>query len=87
MVDVGHKKPTHRVAVAESRVKLAPETRQVLATGTAKKGDVLATARLAGILAAKKTAELIPLCHTIPLSHVSIDVSLTDYGARVVARS
>ena len=74
MVDVGDKAVSARVAVASVSVRMKPETLK-LATGGAKKGDVLAAARIAGIQAAKRTGELIPLCHPLPLDSVSIDIT------------
>jgi cyclic pyranopterin phosphate synthase len=76
MVDVGGKQPTERRAVARALVRMSPETARVLAAGDAPKGDVLGTARIAGIQAAKRTAELIPLCHTIPLSFVGVEAEV-----------
>lgn len=73
MVDVSAKEVTHRVARAEGFVTMAAETLALIETGTAKKGDVLATARIAGIMAAKKTAELIPLCHPLPITKATVD--------------
>jgi cyclic pyranopterin phosphate synthase len=73
MVDVGDKPVTARSAVARAVVRMAPETAAAVAAGDAPKGDVLATARIAGILAAKRTGELIPLCHPIGLDHVDVD--------------
>ncbi len=75
MVDVGAKPVTERRAVAAGRVLMAPDTLAMVTAGTAKKGDVLAVARLAGIMAAKKTADLIPLCHPMALSAVDLDLS------------
>ena len=74
MVDVGDKTPTKRAAIATGRISMRPETLNLVMSGTNKKGDVLAVARVAGIMAAKKTAELIPLCH--PLSTTRIDIVL-----------
>jgi cyclic pyranopterin monophosphate synthase len=76
MVDVGDKPSTHRVAVAEGRIEMQPETLALVAQGTAKKGDVLGVARLAGIQGAKRTSELIPLCHPLALTHVSVEFEL-----------
>jgi cyclic pyranopterin phosphate synthase len=73
MVDVGAKPETERIAVAEGRITMSAEAFAALLKGNAKKGDVLGTARLAGIMAAKKTAELIPLCHALALSQVTVD--------------
>ena len=72
MVDVADKQPTQRRAVARAKLRMTPETARAVAVGDAPKGDVLGTARIAGIQAAKRTAELIPLCHTIPLSFVGV---------------
>jgi len=76
MVDVASKQPTLRRAVARAQLRMAPETARAVAAGDAPKGDVLGTARIAGIQAAKRTAELIPLCHTIPLSFVGVDATV-----------
>ena len=78
MVDVGDKDVTSRTARAEGFVAMAPATLALVTTGTAKKGDVLATARIAGIMAAKRTHELIPLCHPLLLTKVSVDLVPTD---------
>ena len=72
MVDVSDKAVTSRTAIAEGFVAMRPETLDMILTGTAPKGDVLATARLAGIMGAKKTSELIPLCHPLPLTQVTV---------------
>ena len=74
MVDVGDKAITDRIAVAACHVKMLPETFAVITEGRAKKGDVLGVARLAGIMAAKRTADLIPLCHPLPITKVSVDL-------------
>ncbi|MER9866776.1 cyclic pyranopterin monophosphate synthase MoaC [Mesorhizobium sp. M0136] len=74
MVDVGDKAETVRTAVAEGFVAMRPETLDVILAGDAKKGDVLGTARIAGIMAAKKTHELIPLCHPLLLTRISVDI-------------
>jgi cyclic pyranopterin phosphate synthase len=78
MVDVGAKAVTERVAVAEGVVHLLPATLALIRSGTAPKGDVLAVTRIAGIMAAKKTSELIPLCHPLVLTSVKVDVTLHD---------
>ncbi|MHA1524022.1 MAG: cyclic pyranopterin monophosphate synthase MoaC [Alphaproteobacteria bacterium] len=75
MVDVSDKATTTRTATAQGRVTMRPETLQLILTGAAKKGDVLATARLAGIMAAKRTHELIPLCHSLALSKVGVEIT------------
>jgi cyclic pyranopterin monophosphate synthase len=74
MVDVSGKSVTLRTATARARVAMRPETAAVIAGGTAKKGDVLGVARVAGIMAAKRTADLIPLCHPLPIDAVSVDL-------------
>ncbi len=76
MVDVGAKEDTERLAVARGEVQMKPETLALIQAGAMKKGDVLTVAQLAGIMAAKKTSELIPLCHPLPLSHIQIDLQL-----------
>jgi len=73
MVDVGGKQETHRVAVSSGVIRMQPATLQLILEGGHKKGDVLAIARIAGIMAAKRTADLVPLCHPIALTHVSIE--------------
>ncbi len=87
MVDVSEKAVTSRTAVAEGFVAMAPETLDMILDGNAPKGDVLATARLAGIMGAKKTSELIPLCHPLPLTQVVLDFtpSREPSGIRVEA--
>ena len=75
MVDVSDKPVTARVAKAEGAVVMAAETLAIISEGTAKKGDVLGVARLAGIMAAKKTADLIPLCHPLPITRVALDLT------------
>jgi cyclic pyranopterin phosphate synthase len=78
MVDVGHKEPSDRRAVARATVRMAPETIEALRRGDAPKGDVVGTARIAGIQAAKRTAELIPLCHPLPLSFVDVSAEIAE---------
>jgi cyclic pyranopterin phosphate synthase len=85
MVDVSSKDVTGREAVAEATVVMKPTTRDLLFAGGLPKGDALATARIAGIMAAKRTSELIPLCHPIALTSVSIDIAPSDYGASLRA--
>ncbi len=75
MVDVGAKPETAREATAAARVVMRPETLRMIVEGAARKGDVLGVARLAGIMAAKRTAELIPLCHPLPLTAVTLDLA------------
>ena len=74
MVDVSDKAQTARVAEAEGHVKMCPETLAIVEEGSAKKGDVIGTARLAGIMGAKRTADLIPLCHPLPVTKVAVDL-------------
>ena len=75
MVDVAAKAATHRVAIAQGRIVMNPATLSIILEGSAKKGDVLGIARIAGIMAAKRTGELIPLCHPLPLTGVTLDFS------------
>ena len=86
MVDISGKDITAREAVARGRILMTTGTRDLIAGGALKKGDALATARLAGIMAAKKTAELIPLCHPLPLSKVEIALEPVDDGYEITAR-
>lgn len=74
MVDVSEKAVTSRIAVAENHIKMNRETFEIITEGRAKKGDVLGVARLAGIMAAKRTSDLIPLCHPLPITKVSVDL-------------
>ena len=85
MVDVGGKAETQRVAVASGRVAMSDAALAAIRDGAVPKGDVLAAARIAGIMAAKKTAELIPLCHPLALDAVTVDFVLEDDGLRVTA--
>jgi cyclic pyranopterin monophosphate synthase len=86
MVDVAGKASTHRIAVAGGRIEMLPATLAIIEAGTAKKGDVLGIARIAGIQAAKKTSDLIPLCHPLALTRVAIDfISKKQYGTLVSA--
>ncbi len=87
MVDVSKKLPTERLARASGSITMAPETLRAIRENSLKKGDVLAVARVAGIMAAKRTAELIPLCHQIPLAHIEIDLTLDESlpGVRAAA--
>ena len=81
MVDVGDKAATRRRAIASGRIQMLPATRALIASGSAKKGDVLGVARLAGIMAAKKTSDLIPLCHPLALSHVALSLVVVESAA------
>ncbi len=85
MVDVGGKAITAREAIATGRITMSAEAATAIRTGAAAKGDVLAVARVAGIMAAKRTAELIPLCHPLPLTRVSIDLAADDTGITATA--
>jgi cyclic pyranopterin phosphate synthase len=76
MVDVGKKPDTLRVAIAKGEVKMSAETLALIEVGAMKKGDVLTVAQIAGVMAAKRTADLIPLCHPLPLNHINIDLEL-----------
>jgi cyclic pyranopterin phosphate synthase len=87
MVDVGAKPATAREAVAEGVIRMQPETLRLILAGGHKKGDVLAVARIAGIMAAKKTAELIPLCHPIALTRVELELTPDDRQNLVRARA
>ncbi len=86
MVDVSAKPDTMREAVAEGMISMAPEVIAAIRAGDIKKGDVLGTARIAGIMAAKQTSSLIPLCHPLPISSVSVDFDYADTGVRVETR-
>lgn len=87
MVDVGGKPDSERSAVAQGEVRMRLETLHLIQAGTLKKGDALATARVAGIMAAKQTSDLIPLCHPLPLTQVSVDIELDESlpGVRITA--
>jgi len=85
MVDVGNKNETHRIAVASGWIRMQPATLQMISEGGHKKGDVLGIARIAGIMAAKRTSDLIPLCHPIPLTHVSIEFKINTADTRIRA--
>lgn len=76
MVDVGSKPDSERIAVAAGQVKMQPDTLTLIEQGALRKGDVLTIARIAGIMAAKRTSELIPLCHPIPLNKIAVDITL-----------
>ncbi|HEX3408164.1 MAG TPA: cyclic pyranopterin monophosphate synthase MoaC, partial [Caulobacteraceae bacterium] len=86
MVDVSGKPDTAREAVAAGRVRMSPATRDLALSGGAKKGDVIAAAELAGIMAAKRTSELIPLCHPLSLAKAEVRVEAADDGLEVIAR-
>jgi cyclic pyranopterin phosphate synthase len=82
MINVGQKASTDRIAIADGQITMQPETLKLIIEGTHKKGDVLGIARIAGIMAAKKTSELIPLCHPLMLTHINVDLTpLPDKNA------
>lgn len=87
MVDVGHKPDTERTAMARGEVRMRPETLALIRQGALKKGDVLSVAQIAGVMAAKRTSELIPLCHPLPLTQILVDLELDDAlpGVRISA--
>jgi cyclic pyranopterin phosphate synthase len=87
MVDVAAKAETHRVAVAGGRIRMLPATLELVAAGGAKKGDVLGVARVAAIMAAKRTSELVPLCHPVPLTSVAVEFSLDREASAVECRA
>ncbi len=87
MVDVAAKAETHRVAVAAGRIRMLPATLALVQSGTAKKGDVLGVARVAAIQAAKRTSELIPLCHPVPLTSVAVDFTIDALSNAVECRA
>lgn len=78
MVDVGGKPDTERLAIARGEVRMKPETLGLIRAGAMKKGDVLTVAQLAGVMAAKRTADLIPLCHPLSLTHITVELALND---------
>jgi cyclic pyranopterin monophosphate synthase len=86
MVDVGEKPVTNREAVARGEITMTPAALRMIRTGRVAKGDPLQTARLAGVMAAKQTAALIPLCHPLPLSHVHVELTATRRGYAIEAR-
>lgn len=87
MVDVGSKAHTHRTALAQGRITMQPATLALIESGTAKKGDVLGIARLAGIMGAKRTADLIPLCHPIALTRVTVDLEPDSANHSILCRA
>ncbi len=87
MVDVGAKAESHRIAVAEGAIAMKPATFRLVQTGTSKKGDVLGVARIAAIQAAKRTSELIPLCHPVPLTSVAVEFKLDKKASRIACRA
>ncbi|MBP2017095.1 cyclic pyranopterin phosphate synthase [Symbiobacterium terraclitae] len=87
MVDVGAKQETERVAIARAEVRMRPETLALIQSGGVPKGDVIGVARVAGIMAAKRTGELIPLCHPLPITQASVDFAFDEAGGRVLIES
>lgn len=87
MVDVGAKAETHRIAVANGSIRMKPETLALILSGTAKKGDVLGIARIAAIMASKRTADLIPLCHPLALTRVAVDFTTDEASSTVHCRA
>jgi len=87
MVDVAAKAATHRVAIAQGRIVMNPATLSIILEGSAKKGDVLGIARIAGIMAAKKTSELIPLCHPLALTRVAVDFASDIESSSISCRA
>jgi cyclic pyranopterin phosphate synthase len=87
MVDVGHKPDTERSAMARGEVRMRLETLRLIRAGAMKKGDVLTVAQLAGVMGAKRTAELIPLCHPLPLNHIDVIITLDEElpGVQIIA--
>ncbi|MRW86162.1 cyclic pyranopterin monophosphate synthase MoaC [Pseudoduganella sp. FT26W] len=83
MVDVGAKAETHRIALASGSIRMKPETLAIILSGTAKKGDVLGIARIAAIMASKRTSDLIPLCHPLALTRVAVDFETDEANATV----
>jgi cyclic pyranopterin monophosphate synthase len=87
MVDVSNKAETERMAVAQGEVIMKPETFEIISTGLTKKGDILGVAQIAGIMAAKRTSELIPLCHPLPISEIKVELTLESSlpGVRIIS--
>jgi cyclic pyranopterin phosphate synthase len=86
MVNVGDKPNTHRIAIATGKITMLPETFKMVEVGTHKKGDVLGIARIAGIQASKRTADLIPLCHPLSLTHVSLEFQLEEKTSSITCQ-
>ena len=87
MVDVGDKPSSHRTARAEARLSASPETLDIVRTGSAKKGDVITVSEIAGVMGAKKTADLIPLCHPLPLSKINVQIEIEETCLRVTTET
>ena len=87
MVDVGAKNETHRVAIASGVIRMLPQTLAIITGGTAKKGDVLGIARIAAIMAAKRTSDLIPLCHPLALTRVAVEFTIEEADASIMCNA
>ena len=87
MVDVGAKQDTHRIAVAAGSIRMKPETLALIQSGNAKKGDVIGIARIAAIMASKRTSELVPLCHPLPITRVAVDFEVDEKASSVHCRA
>ena len=87
MVDVGAKNETHRVAIASGVIRMLPQTLAIITAGTAKKGDVLGIARIAAIMAAKRTSDLIPLCHPLALTRVAVEFTIEEADASIMCNA
>jgi len=87
MVDVGAKNDTHRIAVAAGTIRMQPATLALVTSGTAKKGDVLGIARIAAIMGAKRTSDLVPLCHPLPITRVAVDFEVDEAASSVHCRA
>ncbi|MGI4720658.1 MAG: cyclic pyranopterin monophosphate synthase MoaC [Janthinobacterium lividum] len=87
MVDVGAKQDTHRTAVAAGTIRMRPETLALIQSGTAKKGDVIGIARIAAIMASKRTSDLVPLCHPLPITRVTVDFEIDEAASSVHCRA
>ncbi|UVW28377.1 cyclic pyranopterin monophosphate synthase MoaC [Massilia sp. H6] len=87
MVDVGAKQDTHRIAVAAGTIRMQPETLALIQSGTARKGDVIGIARIAAIMAAKRTGDLVPLCHPLPITRVAVDFEVDEAASSVHCRA
>ncbi|KFC67899.1 cyclic pyranopterin monophosphate synthase MoaC [Massilia sp. LC238] len=87
MVDVGAKQDTHRIAVAAGTIRMKPETLALIQSGNAKKGDVIGIARIAAIMASKRTSDLVPLCHPLPITRVAVDFEVDPVASSVHCRA
>ncbi len=87
MVDVGAKNETHRLAIASGVIRMLPQTLAIITSGTAKKGDVLGIARIAAIMAAKRTSDLLPLCHPLALTRVAVEFTIEEADASIMCNA